>query len=136
MPSIRLLNRQRKKRIDLQRLRIFTARALSAVLAEPRPAEPPGEISVIFVSDLRIAEIHRQYMSIDGPTDVITFHHGDIFISVETAERQAREFETSQEHELLLYIVHGLLHLCGLEDASEQGFQEMRKVQEKIMART
>ena len=64
-------------------------------------------------------------MSVDGPTDVITFRHGEIVISVETAERQAKEYSTSFDRELRLYFVHGLLHLVGLEDKTDQGFKRM-----------
>jgi probable rRNA maturation factor len=54
-------------------------------------------------------------------------------ISVETAERQANKFSSSFRRELQLYFVHGLLHLAGLDDLTENGFEMMSKVQEKIM---
>ena len=100
MFSIRLLNRQRKKGISLQKLRMFAAEALTELPVQRQPGKPPEQINIVFVSDARIAWLHRTYMSIGGPTDVITFHHGDIFISVETAARQAKEFRTSFEYEL------------------------------------
>lgn len=133
MPSFRLLNRQRKRRIDLQKLQSFAEQARSDLLASRRPAELQEDINIIFVSDERIAWLHRKYMSINGPTDVITFHHGEIFISVETAARQAKGFGTSFEYELELYIVHGLLHLCGFEDASDKGRREMQRVQDRLV---
>ena len=136
MFSIRLLNRQRKKRINLQKLRKFAAQALSELPVQRQPGKPPEQINIVFVSDARIAWLHRTYMSIDGPTDVITFHHGDIFISVETAAKQAKEFRTSFEYELELYIVHGLLHLRGFEDASDKGRREMQRLQERLVAAT
>ncbi len=74
-------------------------------------------------------------MQIAGPTDVITFQHGEIFISVETAQRQAESFATSLEHELRLYLVHGLLHLHGFDDRDPDARRRMHSTQEKIVAR-
>jgi len=136
MFSIRLFNRQRKKRINLQKLQRFATQALSELPVQRQPGKPPDEINIVFVSDTRIARLHRKYMSIDGPTDVITFHHGDVFIGVETAAKQAKEFRTSFEYELELYIAHGLLHLCGFEDASQARRRKMQREQERLLAAT
>jgi probable rRNA maturation factor len=68
-----------------------------------------------------------------GPTDVLTFQHGEIFISVETAKRHAHAFGSSPASELRLYIVHGLLHLHGFDDQTRTGAQKMHKMQEKIL---
>jgi probable rRNA maturation factor len=133
MPSLSLFNRQRKKRIDLLEFRTFAEAALAKVGKLKTAVILPEEINVIFVSDARIAAIHRQYMSVDGPTDVITFGHGEIVISVETAERQAKTFASSFEHELRLYCVHGLLHLAGFDDLTNAGFRRMAKMQERIV---
>jgi probable rRNA maturation factor len=133
MPLLALVNRQRKKRVDLFEFRTFAERAIDKVAKLKTASVLPEEINVIFVSDARIAAIHRQYMSVDGPTDVITFGHGEIVISVETAERQAKTFTSSFEHELRLYCVHGLLHLAGFDDLTDAGFKEMAKLQEGIV---
>jgi probable rRNA maturation factor len=133
MPSLSLFNRQRKKRIDLLEFRTFAEAAIAKVAKLKTAVILPEEINVIFVSDARIAAIHRQYMSVDGPTDVITFGHGEIMISVETAERQAKTFASSFEHELRLYCVHGLLHLAGFDDLTDAGFRRMAKMQERIV---
>ena len=74
-------------------------------------------------------------MNDPSPTDVITFQHGEIVISVETAKRQARQFATSLDHELRLYLVHGLLHLHGFDDKTAAGAREMKRVQDKLAAR-
>jgi probable rRNA maturation factor len=133
MPSITLFNRQRKKRVGLFEFRAFAESAIARVTELKTAAVLPEEINVIFVSDARIAAIHRQFMSVDGPTDVITFGHGEIVISVETAERQAKAFSSSFQHELRLYCVHGLLHLAGFDDLTEAGFKEMAELQEGIL---
>jgi probable rRNA maturation factor len=133
MPSVELLNRQRKKRIDLVTFRAFAEPAILKVTELVRPVTLPEEISVVFVSDTRIAAIHRDFLSVDGPTDVITFRHGEIVISVETAERQAKKFSTTLSRELRLYFVHGLLHLAGFDDLTEDGFEKMADAQEQIV---
>jgi probable rRNA maturation factor len=82
-----------------------------------------------------MAQLHRRFLNEAGPTDVITFQHGEIVISAETARRQARAFRTSLEHELRLYIVHGLLHLRGYDDKAPAGAAEMKRLQEKLVAK-
>lgn len=133
---IRILNRQRKLAVNARALETFAQSALSQCLnLRPRKSgvlNELTEISVILVSNKRIAEIHKQFMNEPGPTDVITFQHGDIVISVETAKRQAREFRTTIEHELRLYIVHGILHLAGFDDRTSAGAAEMKRVQERM----
>jgi probable rRNA maturation factor len=133
MPSLELSNRQRKKRVDLVTFRAFAELAMAKVAELVKSVPLPEDIHVVFVSDARIAEIHRNFLSVDGPTDVITFRHGEIVISVDTAERQATRFSTSLRRELQLYFVHGLLHLAGLDDLTEDGFEKMSKAQQKIV---
>ena len=95
----------------------------------------PEEILVVLVSDRKISAIHQQFMGVTGATDVITFQHGEILVSVETAARQATEFETDLLHELRLYMAHGFLHLAGYDDHSEEGFREMVKLQNELVAK-
>ncbi len=134
MPEISLLNRQRARTIDLQLLSRFAQRALEEVEAVERTALP-AEIVAVLVSDRRISTIHFQFLQIAGPTDVITFQHGEIVISVETAHRQATQLGKELFEELCLYLVHGLLHLAGYDDATDSGFQEMDRLQQKLMRR-
>jgi probable rRNA maturation factor len=133
MPSLELVNRQRKKRLDLVRFRAFAVPAMKKVSEMATAVTLPEEIIVVFVSDSRMEGFHREFMAIDGPTDVITFQHGEIIISVETAERQAKRFSSSFTRELRLYFVHGLLHLAGLDDLTEDGFTKMAAAQEEIV---
>jgi probable rRNA maturation factor len=81
-----------------------------------------------------MAALHRQFLQTRGTTDVITFQHGEIFISAETAQKNAARFRTTLHRELNLYIVHGLLHLDGFDDATAAGAEEMKTLQEKILA--
>jgi probable rRNA maturation factor len=133
VPALELFNRQRKRRVDLKLFRKFGELAMTEVTERVAQASFPNEIIVVFVSDARITRIHRDFMSVDEPTDVIAFAHGEIFISVEAAERQREKFSGDFYRELRTYFVHGLLHLSGLEDKTEEGFEEMATVQEAIV---
>ena len=136
LPQISLLNRQRKIALDLAALEAFAQRALPLCAAEEgNGLTKLTEVSVVFISDRRMSELHRRFMQIAGPTDVITFQHGEIFISVETAQRQARAHATSFAYELRLYLVHGLLHLHGFDDLEEEAGQRMRRCQDAILAK-
>ena len=73
-------------------------------------------------------------MNESGPTDVITFQHGEIFISAGTARRNARRFGNALARELRLYVVHGLLHLHGFGDRDEGSARKMQIVQRRILA--
>ncbi len=96
----------------------------------------PGleEIETTFVSDATIAKVHRDFMGIPGATDVITFDHGEIVISTETAAENAKIYGRSFQEELALYIVHGLLHLNGFKDKQPADAERMHAMQERILA--
>ena len=135
-PSIAVHNRQRAIKIDIVELQGFAERALKLALkSQPKNAvrsENVSHVDVILISDRRMSELHWRFLQIKGPTDVITFQHGEIFIDVETARRQGRAFRTSLQHELQLYLVHGLLHLGGFDDKLSSNARVMRLTQEKI----
>jgi len=136
VPRISVHNRQRKIALSPAALERFARRALPWCARE-RGDGLTGleEIDVLLISDRKISELHRRFMGIAGPTDVITFQHGEIFISVETAQRQARTHRTSLAHELRLYLVHGLLHLHGFDDRDPGRRRRMQSVQEKVVLR-
>jgi probable rRNA maturation factor len=135
IPAISVRNMQRRIALDRVALEQFARRALNACLQERgRGLTSLEEIDVLLVSDRKMSELHCRFMGIVGPTDVITFQHGEICISVETAQRQAEVFETSLEHELRLYLVHGLLHLHGLDDSNMADRRRMRSAQERVVA--
>jgi probable rRNA maturation factor len=135
---ITVLNRQRVVRVPLLALEEFVRRALTKCLRIPTKKisglASLRELSVILVSDRRMAELHRRFLNLPGPTDVITFQHGEIFVSAETAWRQARRFGNSIERELRLYIAHGLLHLHGFDDKDSVEAGRMERAQEKLVA--
>jgi probable rRNA maturation factor len=82
-----------------------------------------------------MSALHGRFMNEAGPTDVISFQHGEIFISAEMAKRNARRFGNSLAHELRLYIVHGLLHLHGFDDRDAAGARAMAAQQQRILAK-
>ena len=84
-----------------------------------------GLITVAAVDDRHMTRLHRQFLGLSGPTDVLTFDlrvhlddplEGDIVVNVDEAIRQAEPRGHGARHELLLYAVHGLLHLLGYDD--------------------
>jgi rRNA maturation RNase YbeY len=82
-----------------------------------------GDICYIFCSDEKILEVNRQYLQHDYYTDIITFDYtegdrisGDLFISLDTVKSNASSFQTDYSEELHRTIIHGILHLCGIND--------------------
>lgn len=92
-------------------------------------------IEVALVDNETSARVHEQFMGIEGETDVITFHHGEIVIGVEVAFKQAAENGEPPLRELFRYIVHGLLHLAGHEDEEAADRERMEAAQEPLVAR-
>lgn len=138
MAEISLYNRQRKVRIDLPWLKrlapAFVEAVLPHVVREDAPLPFLSEVEVTFVSDATIARVHRDFMNIPGATDVITFAHGEIIISPETARENAALYGRSLDEELARYLVHGLLHLSGYEDQTPEDAALMHSLQEEILA--
>ena len=82
-----------------------------------------GNLNYIFCDDNRILEINKEFIGHDYYTDIITFDysdpkvvHGDMYISLDTVFTNSKKFNTSYKDELMRVIVHGLLHLCGIDD--------------------
>ncbi|MDR0825269.1 MAG: rRNA maturation RNase YbeY [Prevotella sp.] len=82
-----------------------------------------GDIAFIFCTDEKILEVNNQYLQHDYYTDIITFDYsenntisGDIFISLDTVKSNSEQFDTRYVEELHRIIIHGILHLCGIDD--------------------
>jgi probable rRNA maturation factor len=138
LPEITVRNLQRTVPVDVAALQEFAEQALQSCSRIPRN-EPTQlkrlrEIFVLLISDRRMARLHRQFLKEAGPTDVLTFEHGEIFLSAERARHHARRFGSSLGQELRLYIVHGLLHLHGFDDRNEVEAQRMERMQRQILA--
>lgn len=89
-------------------------------------------VEVTVVSDDEIAAIHGEFLDDPTPTDVITFQHGEILISFDTALAVASDHGNTVEDELLLYLIHGLLHLNGHLDSKEGDRKVMHRIQDRI----
>ena len=99
-----------------------------------------GEISYIFCDDEYLHTINMQYLNHDTLTDIISFDYtegdvisGDIFVSIERVEDNAKDFNVSFDEELKRVLAHGVLHYCGYKDKSDDDALLMRtKEEEKI----
>src|SRR6478736_5702595 len=137
VPEISVHNLQRKISVKVAELEEFARNAMQYSLQlHPRERTDLRKLSEIFIwliSDRRMALLHRKFLGQSGPTDVLTFQHGEIFISVDTARRHAHAFQSSLLRELKLYIAHGLLHLHGFDDKTPSESHKMKAAQEKIL---
>jgi len=135
-PVVEVRNAQRSVKISREQLQSFGQKACVLAWGNKRPGSCIASlklVSVTIVGDRRMATLHRQFCGIPETTDVLTFQYGEIVISAETAARQARQFHSTTERELQLYLLHGLLHLCGFDDGSPKSRHAMHKLQHKLM---
>ncbi len=100
-----------------------------------------GDISYIFCSDEKILEVNRTYLQHDYYTDIITFDYsegnkisGDLFISVDTVRSNAEQFGTRYYEELQRIIIHGILHLCGINDKTPEEQEIMTLREDEALA--
>jgi probable rRNA maturation factor len=117
------------------------AEELAEFLLGAEGANGPWSVAVALVDDDRLRELHRDFMDIDEPTDVMTFPAeipgaggGDIVISVDRAAEQGPEHGHTAAEETIFLIAHGLLHLCGWDDASDRDRAAMLERQREIIA--
>jgi probable rRNA maturation factor len=126
--SVAIANRQRSMSLCGARLR----QAVRAALAGTSVRK--AQISLAVVNDRTIARLNRQFLSHEGPTDVLSFLleqrpgwlEGEVVVSAETARREAPHYGWQPQDELLLYVVHGALHLAGHDDRSAAGRARMQ----------
>ena len=100
-----------------------------------------GDIAYIFCSDEKILEVNREYLQHDYYTDIITFDYsagntisGDIFISLDTVKSNAQQLGLNYDDELHRVIIHGILHLCGLNDKGPGERAGMEDAENKALA--
>lgn len=111
---------------------------LSRVIVSENKKE--GDINYIFCDDEYLHKINVEYLQHDNLTDIISFDysvgnelHGDIFVSIERVEDNAKDFNVSFEDELKRVLVHGVLHYCGYKDKSEKDEVLMRQKEDEKM---
>ena len=126
-----------QQRPDLELLEEVIARALPLVWRHPgdAPSVLPEleEVEISLLDDEAIASVHGDFLDDPTPTDVITFHHGEILVSAETAAREAAARGDTALRETALYVIHGLLHLHGHTDAEPGARAAMHAVQDRIL---
>ena len=100
-----------------------------------------GEIGYMFVDDEKILEVNREYLGHDYYTDIITFDYdeddiisGDLVISLDTVKSNAELFHKNDDEELHRVIIHGILHLCGINDKGPGEREIMEAAENKALA--
>lgn len=104
------------------------------------------EVSVLFCDDEEIRELNKQYRNVDAPTDVLsfpqgdqyadneTYYAGDIVISLETAERQSKEYDEPKDAVLKRLLVHGIVHLMGFDHKKDEEYAIMKNREDSILS--
>ena len=140
--SILIANRQRVKTINTRLLG-----QIAAALLEELDVEN-AELGIALVGAKKMAEVNWQFLRHEGSTDVITFDyqnseariqkpeaglHGELFICVDDAIAQAKQFGTGWQAEVVRYVVHGVLHLLGYDDLEPHLRQEMKRAENRLV---
>lgn len=135
--NIVIANRQRTKKIDPR----FLKRVVKEVFTELEVAE--AELGINLVAAREMTQVNETFLQHEGSTDVITFDHaekrkagslhGELFICVDDAIRQAKEFKTNWQSEVVRYVVHGILHLLGYDDLEPRLRRTMKREENRLV---
>src|SRR5687768_2929886 len=140
MRDLQVRNRQGDQRLDSKFLREIVRTLLRKELGLQN-----YEHGIKFVSATKMAKLNWDYLQHEGSTDVITFDYregnegkeselvGEIYISVADAKKQAREFRTTWQEELVRYLVHGVLHLRGYDDLVATKRKVMKREENRLV---
>lgn len=135
-PSLSLTNRQRARQFDtefiLRLAKIARPACMAAVRANSAPLSQLQLVEAVILSDRAIARVHDEFFSDPAPTDVITFHHGEILIGAGVVSENGKQYGHTPDEEAALCFIHGLLHLAGWDDHDEEEAKEMARMQEQI----
>lgn len=138
MLHISFTNDQSRIEVDAVQLRDAVRGVLTAEKVRA------AEISIAVVDDAKMHELNLRYLNHDYATDVLSFRldddgeeclEGEIIVSIDTAEREALEYGWKRENELLLYVIHGALHLVGYNDSEMKDRKAMREAEASHLAR-
>jgi len=122
--------------VDPEQLRCAAATALAL------SGQPLEHLSIAIVDDAQMVRLHNDYLSINAPTDVLAFDlrdrpdapvDGQVIVSVDTARRESASRDLALADELLLYVIHGCLHLCGYDDKTPEGASRMYAQEEAVL---
>jgi probable rRNA maturation factor len=130
-PRVVVTNRQRRLKINTRQLAEIAQRALELV------GDTQLQLGIVLVNDAAIAKLNAQYHDTPGATDILSFDYGDeqseLVISVEHAISQAKRYRTTPARELILYVVHGILHLHGYNDLTPAQRRRMRAAERRLV---
>ena len=139
-----IANRQRKKRIHSRALR----RMVAELFADLKISD--AELGINLVGAREMTLVNETFLQHEGATDVITFDHaemrkskrgkhksihGELFICVDVAVAQAKEFKTDWQSEVVRYVVHGVLHLLGYDDLKPALRRQMKREENRLVRR-
>ncbi|HXB60464.1 MAG TPA: rRNA maturation RNase YbeY [Candidatus Acidoferrales bacterium] len=132
---IAITNQQRAQKINLRLLERIAAAALEEL------GITETDLGIVIVSAEEMARLNEEFLNHKGPTDVITFDYknpellipGEIFVCIEEAKRQAKEFKTTWQSEVVRYVVHGILHLSGYDDLQPAARKKMKLVEGRLV---
>jgi probable rRNA maturation factor len=140
MNQLLLTDRQKTRRLDRAFFRRVARGFLNHLSGVTR-----HELAVHFLGDDEMASLNEAFLQHEGPTDVITFDHssgpfqgalhGEIFICVDEAVRNARRFRTNWQAEVIRYFVHGCLHLLGHDDKPPAARKRMKQAENLSLRR-
>jgi len=135
LPSLLWANRQRSVKVDLPKIRRIAVAALPMCVGKPRKkgVKLPPEVEITLLGEAAITKVHGEFLEDPTPTDVITFEHGEILIGVPIAATNAKKFHHPTDYEVALCAIHGLLHLLGYDDLTENERVIMHARQEEIL---
>ena len=135
MLSVSVANQQEALELDFARIKTVARGVLQGEgLAD-------AKLTIAFMTDPAIHALNKRFLEHDEPTDVITFPytkkplHGDLAISTDTAIVAAAERGHEASEELLLYVIHGILHLCGYDDLSEKKQKVMKQKEAEYLSK-
>ena len=134
--AIAITNCQKTLPVDRRRMR----RAIRLILRDAGIQE--ARIGVAVVDDAAIAKLHGEFLNDPTPTDVLSFVlerspqvlEGEVVLSADTARSNAAKYSSTAEKELLLYVIHGALHLVGYDDTTPRKRAVMRKREQEYLA--
>ena len=135
--SLLIQNRQRAISLNARLLQTITLSLLTELLELK-----DFELAICIVRTPEMAKINEHFLQHSGSTDVITFDysdepsailHGEIFICIDDALAQAREFRTSWQSEIARYVIHGILHLRGFDDLSPAARRKMKREENRLL---
>jgi probable rRNA maturation factor len=135
MLSVSVANQQEALNLDFARIKTVARGVLQG------EGLTDAKLTIAFMTDPAIHALNKRFLEHDEPTDVITFPytkkplHGDLAISTDTAITAAGERGHEAAEELLLYVIHGILHLCGYDDLSEKKQKVMKQKEAEYLSK-